>query len=195
MLHIPCIPNRRVNVRNMDLIRACQYPFCDRVTTRYHEIVSGKIKLFDRQRHERQKKPMMAANERHLLQETRMSPVDSEPPSVRRRQDIKQREYVRLRITAQDFAEDTFGAADHIKPIMDNGDPHGDLPVLDLACFRGLRALFDLRHPAQSKSKILLNCAENCADRKRRPQSAHTRDGGGDAGPAWRSALQSRSDT
>ena len=59
-----------------------------------------------------------------------MGPVDPELASVRLRQDVEQRKYVRLRITAQNLAEHALGTADHIKPIMDDSDPHEHLPVL-----------------------------------------------------------------
>jgi len=124
VLHVPRISNGRVNVGDVDLIRAGQYPLGDRIAARDDKIVAGQVELLDRNRHQRQEEPMMILNKRHLLQEAGANRADSEPRAIGRRQEVEQRKYVSGRIAPQDLAQHALSAADGVKPVMNNGDAH-----------------------------------------------------------------------
>src|SRR5260370_36064560 len=91
MLKVPGIANRRVTHANVNLVRASNDAFCDGVTARNDEVVTRNVKLFNRQRHQRQVMTVFCSCERKSLDKGRPNWLVQKAKSIGWRQKISQR--------------------------------------------------------------------------------------------------------
>ena len=138
-LKVPGIAHRRVAIADMQLVRARDDAFGNRMAVADHDVITGHIELLDGHRHERQEPPVEVLNEGHLLQEGRVDLPAAEASAMLLRQAVDQRIEVGVRKLRQHDLEHFLGASIGREPLVYECDFMVFSPLFE--ALRG-RALF-----------------------------------------------------
>src|SRR5258708_29425462 len=122
MLKVPGIANWRVTHANVNMVRVSNDALCDGVTARNDEVVTRNVKLFNRQRHQRQVMTVFCSCERKSLDKGRPNWLVQNAKSIGWRQKIYQTKQIGVRKTLQHLFQNTLRARVGHHPLVSQGN-------------------------------------------------------------------------